>query len=145
MAGSYDFEGWPSTILRMEVLDPQGTTRKLGFEKIRAPRSSLLGTTHVIDLSEAGYVYAGTTDTAVPMAGPIIAKQALASLGGQAYRKELIARTEVMAHVRTRAAAAYVTAGAKQGLFHRLPDLGTGKQAIYRLPPTTAPGEDATS
>ena len=52
---------------------------------------------------------------------------------------------QVMAHVRTRAAAAYVTAGAKQGLFHRLPDLGTGKQAIYRLPPTTAPGEDATS
>jgi hypothetical protein len=133
MAGSYDFEGWPSTILRLDVVTTDANTRKLTYEKIRAPGSTYIGQTRRIELSDRGYIFAADEAHAEPFAGPNLIHRALEDLGGEAYRRELITRGMAKTNSKERAVAGYVTHAVRQGLIEKVEERGAGRQAIYRV------------
>ncbi len=143
MAGTYDFEGWPSTILRLDALTTDGPTRKLTYEKVRAPGSTYLGRTALIELGESGYLYSAADAAAQPTAGPILVRVALQELGGEAFRRDLINRSMVKTGSKERAVSGYVSAAVTQGLIERVAEPGTGRQALYRLVPRPEDTPDA--
>jgi hypothetical protein len=128
-AGSWLFEGWPSTILRLETVPGVTAQRILEFEKVRAPSSSLLGQRLAIALGEDGYL------PVVPVEAPIgsgvtVARLVVADAGGQLRRHDLIARLMVRANVRDRAANKYMGQAVQAGLLRKVPD---GAQMVYQL------------
>lgn len=135
MAGTYDFEGWPSTILRLDTVTTDSRVRKLTYEKIRAPGSTYLGAVRQIELTETGYLYAAGQAQAEPQAGAILIRKALEELGGEAFRRSLIDRGMEKTHSKKRAVSDYIAAAVRQGLIERVSELGPDRQAIYRLPP----------
>jgi hypothetical protein len=133
-AGSWVFEGWPSTILRLEKV-PGTTHRKLTFEKIRAPSSSLDGHEVRIALGEQGYLLVdpeeGTTT-----AGSILAVAIVREAGGQLHRKALLDRLQGRTNCKLRAANKYL-GDAVQG--HLLVTVRDGQQVLYQLAPEVTP------
>jgi hypothetical protein len=128
-AGSWMFEGWPSTILRLETVAGIPAQRLLEFEKVRAPSSSLLGVRLAIALGEEGYL------PVVPILPPIgsgatLARLVVAEAGGQLRRHDLIARLMGRANVRDRAANKYLGQAVQGGLLRKVPDRG---QVVYQL------------
>jgi hypothetical protein len=133
MVGSYDFEGWPSSILRLDLISGNHTQRKMKYEKIRAPRSTYLGKTVLIELGDRGYLYAATETTVQPFAGPLLIRNALRELGGEATRPELIERGMAMTNTRNRATIGYIANAIGHGYIEQLPDRGPGNHVVYRV------------
>lgn len=128
-AGSWVFEGWPSTILRLEVV--AGTShRKLTFEKVRAPSSALMGESLQIALGDAGYLPVVTEERAVG-AGESLAVLVVREAGGQLHRKELIRRLMVRAKCKERAANKYLGNAVQSGALRKVPD---GAEMAYQAP-----------
>lgn len=127
-AGSWMFEGWPSTIVRLDAMAGLPDQRKVTFEKVRAPGSDLLNKSVVVRLGEAGYLPL-TLDTPTATAGAIMAVQIVREAGGQLHRQELIARLMARAFCQQRAAAKYL-GQACQGELEAVPD---GKSKLYRV------------
>ncbi len=128
-AGSWLFEGWPSTIMRLETVAGVPAQRILTFEKIRAPSSSLLGERVAIALGDAGYLPVAPTEAAIG-AGVTLARLVVAEAGGQLHRKELIARLMVRAHVKERAANKYLGQAVQARHLRAVPD---GAEKVYQL------------
>ena len=127
-AGSWIFEGWPSTIIRLDVVPGIATHRLVTFEKIRAPGSSLLGQQLRIHPTDTGY-QAITATVTTGGAGELLASIVVAEAGGQLYRQQLIERLMERAHCRERAAAKYLGKAVQAGLLRSIP---SGQQVIYQ-------------
>ena len=126
-AGSWMFEGWPSSILRLETVAGMPADRILTFEKIRAPSSSLIGERLPIALHDEGYL--PILEAAEPIeAGPTLAVIIVREAGGQLYRKELLGRLMARANCRERAAAKYLGRAVQAGHFRSVRD---GAEAVY--------------
>ncbi len=129
-AGSWVFEGWPSTILRLEKVE--GTAhRKITFEKIRAPSSSLDGKAFRIALGEAGYLMADPDEPA-HTAGAILAVQIVRDAGGQIHRKTLLGRLMERTQCKQRAAAKYLGDAVQA---HYLMPVRDGMEVLFQLVP----------
>ncbi len=128
-AGSWMFEGWPSTILRLEKVAGVTDQRILVFEKIRAPSSSLLDERLRIRLGEAGYLPV-IPDQPQQSAGATLARIIVAESGGQLHRKPLIERLMARAGCRPRAANKYLGQAVQTGELHSERD---GMEVLYRL------------
>ena len=134
-SGSWVFEGWPSTILRLETVPGVLNHRILTFEKIRAPSSTLLGERVPIALGDAGYA------TVEPDREPVGAGETLAALvvrqaGGQLRRPDLIARLMGRANVKDRAANKYLGVAVQKGLLRKVQD---GNSVIYQVAAESMP------
>lgn len=130
-AGSWVFEGWPSTILRLELVPGLDDHRMLSFDKVRAPSSSLLGLQFQIALGERGYL-AVIPKAPETGAGPTLAAQIVAEAGGQLHRQELVQRLMVRAGCKERAAAKYLGEAVQLGRLKRVPD---GQMTLYQVMP----------
>lgn len=128
-AGSWIFEGWPSTILRLELVSGVPNQRILEFEKVRAPSSSLQGTRLAIALGDEGYLPVIHAD-APTGAGETLARLVVAEAGGQLRRHDLIARLMARASVRERAANKYVGQAVQAGMLRKVP---AGAEMVYQL------------
>jgi len=128
-AGSWMFEGWPSTILRLEKVAGVPHQRILTFEKVRAPSSTLLDERLQVALGEQGYL---CVDVAEPStgAGPMLAVQIVRDAGGQLHRKDLLARLMTVGRVKERAANKYLGEAVQQRLLEPVAD---GQQKLYRV------------
>lgn len=139
-AGSYTFEAWPSTILRMEEVAGLPTVRKITYEKVRAPGSTLRGTSVQIELTDDGYLIRdAATGHTEPFAGPYLVQQCLEEMAGQAYRDEIIERLMPKANIKRRSAATYLSMAVDQGLVKKLPRDGHGTP--YALIPRATASE----
>jgi hypothetical protein len=127
-AGSWMFEGWPSTIIRLETVAGVPTQRILTFEKVRAPSSSLMGERLPIVLGDDGYLPLITTERVVD-AGPTLAVIIVREAGGQLHRRELVDRIMARAHCRERAAGKYLGQAVQAG---RLRTVRDGLQSVYQ-------------
>jgi hypothetical protein len=128
-AGSWLFEGWPSTIIRLETVPGIPAQRILEFEKVRAPSSSLLGQRLAVELGDEGYVPVQPAETPIG-SGATLARLVIAEAGGQLRRHDLIARLLVRATVRERAANKYAGQAVQAGFLRKVPD---GGQMVYQL------------
>ena len=127
-AGSWKFEGWPSTILRLEKVPGVPTDRMLVFEKIRAPGFGLPEKMQ-IRLSESGYLpIAAEEPQLIP--GALVVVQTLREAGGQLRRKELIDQIRNRAQVQLRTAAGYIGQAKQEGL---VTASAVGREVIYRV------------
>ncbi len=128
-AGSWLFEGWPSTMLKLETVAGIPTQRILTFEKVRAPSSSLIGQRLVIALGDEGYL--PVVPAVVPAgAGGTLARLVVVQAGGQLRRQDLIARLMIRAKVKDRAANKYLGQAVQSGLLRKVPD---GAEMVYQL------------
>jgi KaiC/GvpD/RAD55 family RecA-like ATPase len=133
-AGSWKFEGWPSTILRLEKV-PGTTHRKLTFEKIRAPSSTLDGHEVRIALGEQGYLLV-EAEEGPTTAGSILAVAIVREAGGQLHRKALLDRLQGRTNCKLRAANKYLGDAVQGRLLVTVRD---GNSALYQLAPKDAP------
>ncbi len=134
-AGSWKFDGWPSTILQMETVPGVPNDRMLAFEKIRAPGSAIVqGTKMQVRLGDAGYLPIAHEEPTKTL-GSMTTVQVLREAGGQLRRQELVERIQNVAHVKLRAAVGYVGQAKQEGLIEALQD---GREVVYRLTETTA-------
>jgi AAA domain len=136
-AGSWVFEGWPSTILRLEKV-PGTTHRKLTFEKIRAPSSTLDGHEVRIALGEQGYLLV-EAEEGTTTAGSILAVAIVREAGGQLHRKALLDRLQGRTSCKLRAANKYLGDAVQK---HLLVTVRDGNSTLYQL---AASGPDALS
>ncbi|MDP9264780.1 MAG: AAA family ATPase [Chloroflexota bacterium] len=131
-AGSWKFDGWPSTILELERVPGVPNDRMLVFKKIRAP-----GFGHPakmqIRLSDAGYLPIAHEEPTRTL-GSLTTIQVLREAGGQLRRQELVERIQNVAKVKLRAAAAYVGQAKQEGLIEAAQD---GREVVYRLTEAT--------
>ncbi len=127
-AGSWKFEGWPSTILRLERVVGVPSDRMLCFEKVRAPGFGLPEKMQ-IRLSDAGYLPIAEEEPS-RSAGELTAVMVLREAGGQLRRQELIERIQNRGHVKLRAAVGYVGKAKQAGLIESTQD---GRSVIYRV------------
>lgn len=127
-AGSWKFEGWPSTILRLEKVPGVPTDRMLCFEKIRAPGFGLPEKLQ-IRLSDAGYLPIAPEEPPRG-AGPLTVVAVLREAGGQLRRQELLERVIERAQVKIRAATGYIGQAKQAGLIDGSQD---GREAVYRV------------
>ncbi len=130
-AGSWMFEGWPSTILRLETVAGIPAQRVLSFEKIRAPSSSLMGERLSIVLGDEGYLPLRGVEPVIP-AGVTLALLIVREAGGQLYRKELIDRIMARGQCKERAAGKYLGQAVQKGVLRSLP---SGNSAVYQVVP----------
>ena len=130
-AGSWKFEGWPSTILRIEKVPGVPTDRMLCFEKIRAPGFGLPEKLQ-IRLSDAGYLPIVDEEPA-RTAGELTVVMVLREAGGQLRRQELVERVQKRAGVKLRAAVGYVGKAKQAG---QIIDFAAGREVIYRVSET---------
>lgn len=128
-AGSWVFEGWPSTIIRLDLVPGVTDQRLLAFDKVRAPSSSLLGQQFQVRLGETGYLPVLPT-RAEAGAGPTLAVHIVTEAGGQLHRADLVARLMVRAACRERAAAKYLGEAVQHGRLRKVQD---GKSMLYQL------------
>jgi energy-coupling factor transporter ATP-binding protein EcfA2 len=143
MAGTYDFEAWPSTILRLDTLATASTTRKITYEKIRAPGSPYTRQVKTIELTEHGYHFAANERPSEPHAGPLLIRDALEELGSEAFRRDLISRGMAKTNSKERAVIGYIGQAVQQKLIQRLPELASNRQAVFRLIDQPEVAEDA--
>ena len=127
-AGSWKFDGWPSTSLQLEKVPGVPSDRMLVFEKIRAPGFGVREKMQ-IRLSEAGYLPIQRED-GPPPAGAIAVQVVLREAGGQLRRQELVEHVRSRAQVSLRTAAAYIGQAKQQGLVE---GTDVGRETIYRL------------
>ena len=113
-AGSWKFEGWPSTILRLQKVPGVPSDRMLCFEKVRAPGFGLPEKIQ-IRLSDAGYLPIAEEEPS-RTAGELTAVLVLREAGGQLRRQELIERIQRRGSVKLRAAVGYVGKAKQAGL-----------------------------
>jgi hypothetical protein len=128
-AGSWVFEGWPSTILRLETVPGVPLQRMLTFEKVRAPSSSIFGERLTITLDDNGYRPIAEAGHRVG-SGSVLAVEVVREAAGQLHRKELIERLMVRASCKERAAAKYLGQAVQARLLRSTKD---GAQAVYQL------------
>jgi AAA domain len=133
-AGSWKFEGWPSTILRLEKVPGVPTDRMLCFEKIRAPGFGLPEKLQ-IRLSDAGYLPIAE-DEPSRTAGELTVVMVLREAGGQLRRQELVERVQRRGSVKLRAAVGYIGKAKQAGLIEATQD---GREVIYRVTEEAAP------
>jgi hypothetical protein len=127
-SGSWKFEGWPSTILRLEPVPGVPSDRMLAFEKIRAPGFTLPEKMQ-IRLGEAGY-FPIAGEAKLPEGRTALVAQLLREAGGQLRRQELVERVATRAHVKDRAAIGHIAQAKQEGAIavHQV-----GREAVYRL------------
>lgn len=127
-SGSWKFEGWPSTILRLEPVPGIPSDRKVVFEKVRAPGFTVPEKLQ-IRLGEAGYLpIAG--EAKIPEGRTELVVLLLREAGGQLSRKDLVDRVAARAKVKDRAAIGYIAQAKQEGavVVHQ-----AGREAVYRL------------
>ena len=127
-AGSWVFEGWPSTILRLEAVAGVEAQRILVFEKIRAPSSDIMGKRIQITLTEKGY-FPVDTSWEPPQAGPELARIIVTGGGGQMRRKDLIERLMAQGDCKLRLANQWLGEAVQGGLLGKM---DVGMETIYQ-------------
>jgi hypothetical protein len=132
-SGSWVFEGWPSTILRLEAVAGVEAQRLLVFEKIRAPSSDLMGKRVQIILDEHGYLPVDKS-WEPPQAGPELARIIVTTGGGQMARKELLNRLMAQGDCKLRLANQWLGEAVQGGLLGKMPH---GAEMIYQSIPRT--------
>jgi hypothetical protein len=127
-SGSWKFEAWPSTILRLEPVPGVETDRMLVFEKIRAPGFHLPEKMQ-IRLGDAGYLpIAG--EAKLPEGKTDVVVQLIREAGGQLRREDLVERVGTRAHVKGRQAVSYIAQAKQEGA---IAVFRLGHEAVYRL------------
>jgi hypothetical protein len=127
-AGSWVFEGWPSTILHVEPVEGIDSQRLVTVQKVRAPSSTVNGARLRLQLGEQGYrpVVAVEGSTG---AGSILAALIVDEAGGQLRRQELVARLMNRAPCKERAAGKYLGEAVQAGRLRLLKD---GRESVYQ-------------
>jgi predicted ATP-dependent serine protease len=128
-AGSYKFEAWPSTILRLEDAPGIKGSRYVKFEKIRAPGFEVPEKLR-IELGDEGYLAVDGREDRLESAGLILLLDLLDEAGGQLTRAEIIERMRTRRKVTSRSVGNYLGEGRERGLLNRFSD---GREAVYRL------------
>ncbi len=92
-AGSWAFEAWPSTIIRIDRATGRRNARTLTFEKVRSPESDLYGQQLTVVLGEDGYLAQSGIDGGSTPDGQGVTRLVafLRSVGGEAWRQEAVA------------------------------------------------------
>jgi hypothetical protein len=129
-AGSWKFDGWPSTVLRLEKVPGVPNDRMLCFEKIRAPGFGLPEKMQ-IRLSDAGYLPIAFEEPP-RTAGALAVVMILREAGGQLRRQDLIERVRLRAKVGLRSVTNYIGQAKQAGLIDGADE---GRETIYRLGP----------
>jgi hypothetical protein len=127
-AGSWVFEGWPSTILQIEPVEGVDDQRIVTVQKVRAPSSTINGARLRVQLGEIGYRPV-VPITSVTAAGSILAAHIVDEAGGQLHRQQLIERLKNRAGCKDRAASKYLGEAVQAG---RLRPVKQGKETIYQ-------------
>jgi uncharacterized protein YfiM (DUF2279 family) len=128
-AGSYKFEAWPSTILRLEDAPGIKGSRYVKFEKVRAPGFTLPEKLR-IELGGEGYVAADGQEGRAESAGLILLNDILVEAGGQLTRAEIVTRVQARNKVTVRSVTSYLGEGRELGLLEGFRD---GREMVYRL------------
>lgn len=130
--GSWKWDAWPSTILRLEKVPGIATDRMVVFDKIRAPGFALPEKLQV-RLSDHGYLQ--LAEEKLPEGRTDVIVQLLREAGGQLRRAELVERVATRTGKRERAAIGYVAQAKTEGAIavHQV-----GREAVYRLADETA-------
>lgn len=130
-AGSWVFEGWPSTILRLETVPGVLAHRKVTWEKVRAPSSTLNGTSQTVVLGDDGYRLV-IPDVAPSGAGEMLAVVVVREAAGSIRRRDLLDRLMARARCKERAANKYLATAVQGGYLVSVQD---GNGAVYQLGP----------
>ena len=103
-AGSWAFEGWPSTIIRLDPEKWRPDCRRLLLEKVRSPDSTLLNTDLTVRLGEGGYLVddASRDDVGPDGRGIDCLVGFLRTAGGEAWRSEAVAHLMATLRVKQR-------------------------------------------
>ena len=128
-AGSYKFEAWPSTILRLEDAPGIKGSRYVKFEKVRAPGFTLPEKL-LIALGDEGYVAVDGQEGRAESAGLILLHDLLKEAGGQLTRAEIVTRMQARNKVTVRSVTNYLGEGREFGLLENFRD---GRETVYRL------------
>ena len=117
-AGSWAFEAWPSTIVRLDRVKGRHACRSLFFEKIRSPDSDLQDTRLTVRLGDGGYL---VDDAALDNVGPdgrgvTCLTDFLRASGGEAWRKDAVAHLRATLVVHERQTTNIITSAVGSGL-----------------------------
>jgi len=135
-AGSWAFEGWPSTIVRLDSARGRPHARTVTFEKVRSPDSGLLGHQLTIVLQEDGYLAEDSDNSSTPDGrGIACLVDFLRAAGGEAWRKECVSHLIVALDVKARQTTNIITAAKNAGLIRAVEH---GRQARLHLDATAA-------
>lgn len=127
--GSWKFDAWPSTILRLEKVPGVATDRMVCFEKIRAPGFSNAEKMQITLSHEHGYLQLAG-EARLPEGRTELVVQLLREAGCQLRRQDLVERVATRAGVKDRAAIGYIAQAKQEGIIavHQV-----GREAVYRL------------
>ncbi len=128
-AGSWVFEGWPSTIIQVELVEGVPDQRIINVQKVRAPGSTLNGARLRLALGEQGYRPV-TSEWAPQSDGATVAVTVVAEAGGQLARAACVERIKNRAECKERAAAKYLGEAVQAKALRIVKD---GKTSIYQL------------
>jgi hypothetical protein len=128
-AGSYKFEAWPSTILRLDNAPGIKGSRYLKFEKVRAPGFELPEKLR-IELGDEGYLAADANEDRGESAGLILVSEILVEAGGPLRRAEIVERMRTRRNCSVRSVGNYLGQGLQLGL---LENVREGRQMVYWL------------
>lgn len=128
--GSWKFDAWPSTILRLERVPGVVTDRMVVFEKIRAPGFTNPEKLQIRLDPEHGYLQL-SGEAHLPEGRTELVVQLIREAGGQIGRRDLIARVCERTHLKERQAISHVAQAKQEGAIAVFKD---GREAVYRLP-----------
>lgn len=134
-AGSWAFDAWPSTVVRLDLSSRLSDARRLTFEKVRSPDSDLLGRSLTIRLTERGYWADGTSldSPTADGAGPDTLAVYLRSVGGWAWRADAVAHLRTTLNVKDRQATNIIRSAIRDGAV-RSERVGRQARLLLSLP-----------
>lgn len=122
-AGSWAFEGWPSTLIRLDPVKGRPDCRRLLFEKVRSPDSTLQNTSMTVRLGEGGYLVDDAPRDNVGPDGRGIAclVDFLRAAGGVAWRSDAVAHLKATLGVQERQTTNIIGSAKTAGLIQTVP------------------------
>ena len=130
-AGSWAFEAWPSTIIRLDEVRGRRDARVVAFEKVRSPDSDLYRQRLTIVLNEEGYLAQSDSDGGSPIDGRGVDRLVayLRSVGGEAWRKDAVADLMATLGVKTRQATNVISSAKRAGVIRSV-DMGRQSRLV---------------
>jgi len=121
-AGSWAFEAWPSTIVRLDPIRGHTNARAMTFQKVRSPESTLYGQRLRVVLGDGGYRaesdFGG--DSAPDGHGIAVLVAYLRGVGGEAWRKDVVAHLMSTLDVKERQTTNIITSARTLGVIRSI-------------------------
>ncbi len=122
-AGSWAFEAWPSTIVRLDAVKGRRNARSLSFVKVRSPESILYGQRLTVVLGEDGYLAESDFEGGSGPDGQGVIRLVafLRGAGGEAWRKDAVAYLTATLGVKERQTTNIIGAAVRAGAIRSVP------------------------